>query len=81
MEDEICPECDGKMKWKSVDYVRYGEKIGRFPAWVCEKCGIEYCNEHICSELDKLLKNAKNVKPKCNLTPEQMDELNENLFR
>lgn len=34
----------------------------------------------ICSELDKLLENTKNIKPKRNLTAEEMDELNENLF-
>ena len=27
MKSETCPECNGKMRWKSVDYVRYGEKI------------------------------------------------------
>ena len=32
-------------------------------------------------ELDKLLNEAKNVKPKHNLTAEQMDELNEGLLR
>jgi len=32
-------------------------------------------------ELDKLLDEAKNVKPKHNMTAEQMDELNEGLLR
>ena len=32
-------------------------------------------------DLDKLLEEAKKVKPKHNLTAEQMDELNERLFR
>ena len=33
------------------------------------------------NELDKLLEQAKSVKPKHNLSAEQMDELNESLFR
>ena len=32
-------------------------------------------------ELEKLFAQAKNVKPKHNLTAQQMDELNERLFR
>ena len=32
-------------------------------------------------DLDKLFKEAKNIKPKHGLTPKQMDELNERLFR
>ena len=35
----------------------------------------------VCSELDRLLEEAKNIKPKCNLTAEEMDELNESLFK
>lgn len=33
------------------------------------------------SDLTSLFKEAKKVKPKHDLTPEQMDELNERLFR
>ena len=32
-------------------------------------------------DLDKLFREAKNIKPKHNLTPKQMDELNERMFR
>ena len=32
-------------------------------------------------ELDKLFSNAKNIKPKHKLNPEEMDELNEGLFK
>lgn len=32
-------------------------------------------------DLDELFANAKNIKPKHNLTAEQMDELNERMFR
>jgi len=32
-------------------------------------------------DLDELFTNAKNIKPKHKLTAEQMDELNERLFR
>lgn len=32
-------------------------------------------------DLDELFKKAKHIKPKHNLTAEQMDELNERLFR
>lgn len=33
------------------------------------------------NELDKMFKEAKGIKPKHNLTPKQMDELNERLFK
>ena len=33
------------------------------------------------ADLDKIFKNAKNIKPKHNLDAEQMDKLNEGLFR
>lgn len=32
-------------------------------------------------DLEELFANAKNIKPKLNLTAEQMDELNERMFR
>ena len=32
-------------------------------------------------DLEKLFEEAKNIKPKHNLTAEQMDELNERMFR
>jgi len=32
-------------------------------------------------DLDKLFEEAKNIKPKHNLTPKQMDDLNEMMFR
>jgi len=32
-------------------------------------------------DLDKIFKEAKRIKPKHNLNPKQMDELNEGLFR
>lgn len=32
-------------------------------------------------DLDKVFKKAKNIKPKYGLTPKQMDELNERLFK
>ena len=32
-------------------------------------------------DLDKIFKEAKRIKPKRNLNPKQMDELNEGLFR
>jgi len=33
------------------------------------------------NDLENLFKNAEKIKPKHNLTPKQMDELNEGLFR
>ena len=45
------------------------------------KRGNEIILRPIGNELDKMFKNAKNIEPKHNLTPEQMDELNEGLFR
>jgi len=44
------------MKKKIVDYVRYGEKIGKFPAWVCDKCGAEYYDEDVVAKMEILVK-------------------------
>ena len=44
------------MKEKVVEYVRYGEKIGKFPALVCEKCGAEYYDEDVIAKMEELVK-------------------------
>lgn len=56
MKEETCPECRGGMKRKVVEYVRYGEKIGKFPAWVCNKCGAEYYDEDVIAKMEELVK-------------------------
>ena len=56
MKDETCPECNSRMEKKMVEYVRYGEKIGRFPAWACEKCGSEYYDEDVIARMEELVK-------------------------
>lgn len=45
------------------------------------KKGNEIILRPIGDELEEMFKNAKKIKPKHNLSPEQMDELNERLFR
>ena len=46
MSDETtCWECGKEMIKKSVDYKLHGVSLGKFPAFVCEKC-----NETIFSE-------------------------------
>jgi len=42
---------------------------------------VDKVGKTVSNELDRLLEEAKNVKPKRNLSAEQMDELNERLFR
>ena len=44
------------MRKKNVEYVRYGERIGRFPASVCEKCGAEYYDEDAIAKMERLVK-------------------------
>ena len=44
------------MKRKVVEYVRYGEKIGKFPAWVCNKCSTEYYDEDVIAKMEELVK-------------------------
>ena len=43
--------------------------------------GIDRSGEPVDNELDELFEQAKNMKSKCNLTAEEMDELNERLFK
>lgn len=45
------------------------------------KRGDEIILKPLGDDLDKMFKEAKNVKPKHNLTAKQMDELNEGVFR
>ena len=46
-----------------------------------EKKGNKIIIKPIEEDLDELFANAKNIKPKHGLTAEQMDKLNEGLFR
>jgi len=44
-EENMCWECNVKMRRKNVDYSLYGMKIGKFPALVCPKCDETYFSE------------------------------------
>lgn len=57
MKDEnMCWECEEKMKDEDVDYSLYGVKIGKFPAKVCEKCNETYFSEEISKKITKITK-------------------------
>ena len=44
-DEDICWECNSRLKSRNVDYFLYGIKIGKFPARVCEKCNETYFSE------------------------------------
>jgi len=42
-----CPMCGGgALVRKKVDETMFGVKLGRFPAWVCNRCGESFTDEN-----------------------------------
>jgi hypothetical protein len=55
-DEDLCWECEKKMKDKKVDYSLYGVKIGTFPAKVCEKCNETYFSEETSYKMTRIAK-------------------------
>jgi len=53
---EKCPECNGKMSRKRVDYVLLEKNLGTFEAWVCNKCGEQLFDEEASDRIDEKAK-------------------------
>ena len=47
MKRNVCEECGGKVIHKQVDYILLGEKLGKFPAEICTKCGEQVFDEKV----------------------------------
>jgi len=56
MEIEKCPECNGKLEKKNVDYILLGKNLGKFEALVCNNCGEEIFNEEASDKIEKKAK-------------------------
>lgn len=57
MADERCWECDGKLVIKKIPYDFLGERIGTFPAKVCNTCKEEIFSEETSRKIDKIIKD------------------------
>ena len=51
-----CEECGGKIVRKTIDYSLYGQKLGRFPADVCQKCGETLFDEETFEKIENAAK-------------------------
>lgn len=41
-----CPMCgEGALVRKKVDETMFGVNLGKFPAWVCDRCGESFTDE------------------------------------
>jgi len=58
MEIEKCPECNGKLQNKIIEYKLLGQRLGNFEALVCDKCGEQIFDE---KASDKIEKKAKEL--------------------
>jgi len=57
MENGKCPICEkGKLKRKTVPYSVYGIELGKFHAFVCDKCKEEWFDEKTSLKIEKLEK-------------------------
>ncbi|MFH1316473.1 MAG: hypothetical protein ABII01_03080 [Candidatus Woesearchaeota archaeon] len=55
-DQDLCWECRKKMKDKQVEYSLYGQKIGKFPAKVCEKCNETIFSEETSKKITQIVK-------------------------
>jgi len=57
MKDEnLCWNCNGRMKDQKIDYFLYEIKIGTVPAKVCKKYNEAYYTEEIAKKISKVAK-------------------------
>ena len=57
MEKRIkCTECDGMYHEKMIPYDYAGQRIGVYPALVCNKCGDTMFESKACDAMEKELK-------------------------
>ncbi|MBU2639487.1 MAG: hypothetical protein KKG75_02135 [Nanoarchaeota archaeon] len=49
-----CPECEGKILTKKMDYILLGVNLGKFPTMICSKCKEQFYEDIILDEIDKV---------------------------
>ncbi len=56
MKLNICPECEGKIEEKIMNYVLIGVDLGKFPTLVCNKCGEQFYEDRVLDKIDEAAK-------------------------
>ena len=51
-----CPECDGKIEQKNLDYELLGVNLGKFPTLICMKCEHKFYEDSIVDKIDEVAK-------------------------
>ncbi len=52
---EICPLCNSRIVRKKVAYNLFGERVGIFPADVCQKCGEQFFSREVSLAIEKIV--------------------------
>ena len=51
-----CDECRGKMSREKVEFKVYGLPVGKYDAWVCQKCNQTLFSEEVAEQIDQIAK-------------------------
>ena len=54
MTERLCPICKGNVIRRKVQYSLLGEKIGIFPADVCQKCKEQFFTKEISQVIERI---------------------------
>lgn len=56
MNFSICPECNGKLVKRKIDYILLGENLGKYNALVCKKCNEQFFEEETLQKIEDVAK-------------------------
>ncbi len=56
MKLDKCPECEGKIEEKNLDYILVGVDLGKFPTLVCSECGKQFYEDKVLDQIDESAK-------------------------
>ncbi|HLC57740.1 MAG TPA: hypothetical protein VJH95_04160 [Candidatus Nanoarchaeia archaeon] len=56
MKINKCPECEGEIKEKHLDYLLMGINLGKFPTLVCSKCESKFYDDVVVDRIEKIAK-------------------------
>ncbi len=59
MKRTKCEECNGRIEKIDIELSIRGNKLGKFPAEVCQKCGEEVFDEKTSKQIEKITKERK----------------------
>lgn len=51
-----CPECNGKLVRKKIDYLLLGENLGKYNALVCKNCNEQLFDEETLQKIEVIAK-------------------------